>query len=366
MKKIFVINPGSTSTKLALYNDSQLVWKTTLMHSAEDIARFPHPIDQLDYRTAQMYSAIEEAGIDGGFDAVIARGGLLQPTPGGVYIVDEGICYDLIHSPNEHACNLGALMADELARECGCPALIADPEVVDERLPEAKMTGLPEMPKVSIFHALNSKAVSRRYAESLGRTYEDVNLIVVHLGGGITVSAHRKGRVIDVNDGINGDGPFTPERSGTLPASQLIDLCFSGRYTQRELKRMVNGNGGLKAYLQTTDVADIAARATRGEQPYKQVLDAMLYGVAKEVGARAVTLGGQIDAIILTGGIAHSDYCVNYLTDHISFLAPVFVRAGEDELGALADNALRFLNGSIPPTTYIPASARTPFAPAKN
>ncbi len=357
--RIFVINPGSTSTKLALYADGDtLLWKHTLSHPTEDLARFAHPNDQLDYRMQAMYAAIAEAGIDPEFDAVVARGGLLRPTPGGVYIVDDAIKHDLIHSRMEHACNLGALMADELAAGCGCKALIADPEVVDEMMPEAKITGLPDLPNISIFHALNSKAVSRRYAESIGRTYEDMNLIIVHLGGGISVGAHCHGRVIDVNNALAGNGPFSPERAGTLPADQLVELCFSGDYSRRQIKRMLNGKGGLAAWLGTTDVADVAARAERGEQPYKQVLDAMLYGVGREVGARAVALRGKVDAIILTGGIAHSNYCVDRIREWIDWIAPVEVRAGEDELGSLADNAYRFLTGKLKPRVYAPRAEK--------
>ncbi len=351
--RIFVINPGSTSTKLALYDGADnLVWNHTLSHSAEELAHFAHPIDQLEYRMKALYEAIASAGIEPEFDAVIARGGLLNPTPGGVYIVNDDIKHDLIHSRHEHACNIGAIMADELAAACGCPALIADPEVVDEQMPEARITGLPDLPHISIFHALNSKAVSRRYAESLGRRYEDMNLIIVHLGGGISVGAHCHGKVIDVNNALAGDGPFSPERAGTLPADQLVDLCFSGKYTRRELKRMLNGKGGLAAWLGTTNVADIAARAERGESPYKEVLDAMLYGVSREVGSRAVALRGSVDAIILTGGIAHSKYCTDKITEWIDWIAPVVIRAGEDELGSLADNAYRFLKGSATPRTY--------------
>lgn len=352
--KILVINPGSTSTKLAVYIDGQQSWAMTLSHPADELSGFHHPIDQLAYRDTQMRAALRKAGISTDFDAVVARGGLLRPTPGGVYIVDDLICHDLIHSPNEHACNLGALMARDIAAESGCPALIADPEVVDERMDVAKVTGLPEIKRVSIFHALNSKAVSRNYAESIGLTYEDMNLIVVHLGGGISVSAHDHGRVIDVNDALNGNGPFSPDRSGSLPAAQLIDLCFSGKYTHRELRRMVNGNGGIKAHIGSTDMADIAARAQKGEEPYKLILDAMIYSVATEVGARAVALRGRVDAIILTGGIAHSDYCVRKLTEWVHFLGPIVVSAGEDELGALANNALRFLQGRVKPRIYRP------------
>lgn len=353
--RIFVINPGSTSTKLALYSDGETIeWKHTLSHPAEELAVFAHPVEQLDYRMDAMLKALKEAGIDTQFDAVIARGGLLKPTPGGVYIINDLIKHDLVTSRFEHACNIGALMADELAAGCGCPALIADPEVVDEQMPEAAKTGLPIMPHVSIFHALNTKAVSRRYAESIGKKYEDMNLIMVHLGGGISVSAHRKGKVVDTNDALAGDGPFSPERAGTLPADQLVDLCFSGDYSKREIKRMLNGKGGLAAWLGSTDVADIAARAERGEEPYKEVLDAMLYAVSREVGARAVPMRGQVDAIILTGGIAHSEYCTKKISEWVDWIAPVVIRAGEDELGSLADNAYRYLTGNVEPMTYAP------------
>lgn len=359
--RIFVINPGSTSTKLALYSDGEtLLWKHTVSHPADEISTFGHINDQFEYRMRAMYDAIAEAGIDPEFDAVVARGGLLQPTPGGVYLVDEAIRHDLINSRMEHACNLGGLMAEELASGCGCPALIADPEVVDEQMPEARITGLPELPHISIFHALNSKAVSRRYAESVGRNYEDMNLIIVHLGGGISVGAHCHGKVIDVNNALAGDGPFSPERAGTLPSDQLVELCFSGDYSRREIKKMLNGRGGLAAWLGTTDVADVAARAERGEQPYKKVLDAMLYSVSREVGARAVALRGKADAIILTGGIAHNGYCVNTIRDWVDWIAPVVVRAGEDELGSLADNAYRYLTDKVKPTKYAPEAANQP------
>lgn len=351
--RIFVINPGSTSTKLALYGGpDRLLWNHTLSHSADDLAHFAHPIDQLDYRMKAMYHAIAEAGIEPEFDAVIARGGLLKPTPGGVYAVDDAIKHDLINSRLEHACNIGALMADELAAQCGCPALIADPEVVDELMPEARITGLPQLPRISIFHALNSKAVSRRYAESIGRSYEDMNLIIVHLGGGISVGAHCHGKVIDVNNALAGDGPFSPERAGTLPADQLVELCYSGEYSRRQMKKMLNGKGGLSAWLGTTDVAAVAAAAERGEQPQTDVLNAMLYGVAREVGARAVALHGKVDAIILTGGIAHSRYCTDKITEWVNWIAPVVIRAGEDELGSLADNAYRYLTGNVQLRTY--------------
>lgn len=358
--KIFVINPGSTSTKLALYEDDKPVWKHTLAHSVDDLSHFGHVNEQLDYRTKMIYEAIADAGIDKKFDAVIARGGLLRPTPGGVYLIDDKIKDDLLNSPNEHACNLGALMADILGSDCHCPAFIADPEVVDERIPESAYTGMPEVPRASIFHALNGRAVSRQYASSIGRSYEDLNLIVVHLGGGISVSAHCHGRVIDTNDALNGDGPFSPERTGAMPAIRLAELCYSGKYTLAEMKKKIVGKGGLAAYLGTSDVALIAEKASRGEQPFAKVLDAMVFSVAKEVGARQVSMRGKVDAIILTGGIAHSTFVVDKIKYWIDFIAPVIVRAGEDELGSLAFNAYGALSGRFPIQTYDPDSVASP------
>lgn len=353
--RIFVINPGSTSTKFALYEDENIKWKSVVHHSVDELARFSCVMDQLDYRLEAMRRVIAENDIDMRFDAVIGRGGLLKPTPGGVYAVDEAVAHDLIHAEHQHACNLGGLMAADLAAKVGCPAYIADPEVVDEFIPEARLSGLPELPRISIFHALNSKAVARRYARLNGLKYEDLNLIVIHLGGGISVSAHRHGRVIDSNNALNGDGPFSPERAGTLPADALAQLCFSGRYSLDQIRKMINGYGGLTAHLGSNDVADIARRAAEGEEPYRSVLDSMLYGVSRETGARAVALKGDIDAIIITGGIAHSDYCIDRLKQWISWIAPISIRAGEDELGALAMNALAVLTGEMPLSRYAPA-----------
>lgn len=350
--RILVINPGSTSTKWAVYDDRTLVWKHTRQHSTDELHKYHHVNDQLDMREQATIDALKEAGIKMRFDVIIARGGLVKPTPSGVYRLDSKLIHDLETSDLEHACNLGGLIADRLGRQIGCPSYIADPEVVDEMIPEARITGIRLIRRRSVFHALNTKAVARRYAWSIGRRYEDLNLILVHLGGGISVGAHRKGKVIDVNNALNGDGPFSPERAGTVPADQLVELCFSGRYTQREIKRMLNGKGGLAALVNTTDVAKVAEKAERGREPYKLALDAMLYNVAKDVGARAVALRGKVDAIIITGGIAHSEYCIKGLSKWIEWIAPIVVRAGEDELDALAFNAYGAMTGSIPIMKY--------------
>lgn len=350
--KILVINPGSTSTKLALYEDEKPIWIAGAHHPSKELAQFHHVNEQYEYRKQFVLNQLNRGGIPLEFDAIIARGGLLKPTPSGVYAINEQMKYDLIHSQLEHACNLGGLIAQELASEIGCPAYIADPEVVDELQPVARITGIPGIERISIFHALNSKAVSRRYAKSIGRRYEELNLIVAHLGGGISVGAHRQGQVIDVNNALNGDGPFTPERAGTVPADQLAELCFSGKYTLKQIKRMLNGKGGLTAHLGNNDMITIAAKAADGEEPYKSVLDAMLYTIAKQVGAMYVTLLGKCDAIILTGGIVHSDYCAAELKRQIEYLAPIVLMPGEDELGSLAFNALGALRGELPLQVY--------------
>lgn len=261
--KILVINPGSTSTKLAVYEDDKQVWRESVFHSAKDLSEFHHINEQYEYRRRHVTEALQKAGIPLCFDAIIARGGLLKPTPGGVYRINERIKHDLWHADMEHASNLAALIADELAASAGCPAFIADPVVTDELCDVARLTGIPEIPRISIFHALNSRAVSRNYAARIGRKYEELDLIVVHLGGGISVSAHHHGKVIDVNNALNGEGPFSPERAGTIPARQLVDLCFSGKYTYQEIRKMLNGRGGLLAHLGTTDVPTMSGGHTQ-------------------------------------------------------------------------------------------------------
>lgn len=352
--KILVINPGSTSTKLAVYEDDKQVWRQSVFHAAKDLSVFHHINEQCDYRRQHVTEALQQAGIPLHFDAIIARGGLLKPTPGGVYRINERIKHDLWHADMEHASNLAALIADELAASAGCPAFIADPVVTDELCDVARLTGIPEIPRISIFHALNSRAVSRNYAARIGKKYEELNLIVVHLGGGISVSAHHHGKVIDVNNALNGEGPFSPERAGTIPARQLVDLCFSGKYTYQEIRKMLNGRGGLLAHLGTTDVPTIVRWAHAGDKKHKLVLEAMIYTVAKQVGAMHVALHGQTDAVILTGGIANNTYCVSLLRDWLEGIARIVVIPGEDEMGALAMNALGALRGELPLQEYNP------------
>lgn len=352
--KILAINPGSTSTKIAVYTDEKPVMVHTIRHSVEELSPFGKVIDQYDFRKQLVLHALESDGIPLDFDAVIGRGGLAKPIPGGVYEVNDALKHDLIHAERFHASNLGGLIAAELSVLIpGCRAFIADPVVVDELDDIARVSGIPALPRISIFHALNHKAVARRYAREHGVKYEDLNLIVCHLGGGISVAAHKQGRVVDVNNALDGEGPFSPERAGTLPAGQLINLCFSGRYTREELHKQITGRGGLTAHLGTTDVPAIVGRAGQGDAHAKLILDAMIYNVAKAVGSAAVALKGQIGAIILTGGIAYQHEVVEQLKTYITFLGKVEVYPGEDEMGALAINALEVLRGEQQAREYV-------------
>ncbi len=358
--KILAINPGSTSTKLAIYEDLTPLWSGGAHHSAQETSQFKKAIDQYEYRKEFILNKLKEENIPLDFDAVIGRGGLLSPIKGGVYGVNEKMKKDLINSKHEHICNVGALLADEIAQLCGCPAYIADPVVVDELQMKARITGLPGMPRESIFHALNQKAVARKYAKSIGKKYRDLNLIVAHLGGGISVGAHRKGEVIDVNNALNGDGPFSPERAGTVQSEALAEMCFSGKYTFREIKNMLHGKGGLVAYLGIADMVTICSKVEQGEEPYKTLVEAMDYGIAKQIGAMYIALQGKCDAIILTGGIAHSNFCVEDIKTQINYLAPVIVMPGENEMESLAFNAFGALTGELPVLEYTGESCAQP------
>lgn len=352
-KLLLIINPGSTSTKIAVYENEAPLLVRNIHHTVDELARFPNVMDQFDFRKSLVLRELEANGIPFRFDAVVGRGGLVKPISGGVYEVNEAMKRDTLHAMRTHACNLGALIADDLASQLpGCRAFIADPGVVDEREDVARFTGSPLMPRIAIWHALNQKAIARRFAAERRTRYEDLDLIVCHLGGGISVAVHHQGRAIDANNALDGEGPFSPERAGTLPAGQLIDLCFSGKFTRDELKKRISGRAGLAAHLGTTDIPTVIQSIEKGDKHAEQVLDAMIYNVAKSIGAAATVLCGKIDAILLTGGIAYSDYVISRLTNRISFLAPVYVYPGEDEMEALALNALGALRGELPVLTY--------------
>jgi butyrate kinase len=351
--RILVINPGSTSTKVAVYDDSEPIATIKMAHSGEELAQFPNVLAQLGFRREAILAELAKAGIDiSSLDIVMGRGGLLKPIPSGVYRVDEAMISDLVHSPREHASNLGGLLAREIADRAGVEAYIADPVVVDELDDVVRITGVPQIERISIFQPLNQKAVARRYAESIDKKYEELNLIVAHMGGGISIGAHRQGRVVDVNNALGGEGPFTPERAGSLPGEALAELCFSGKYTLRQVKRMLVGEGGLLALLGTNSVQEVVERIEAGDERAREVLSAMSYQTGRWIGGAAAVLRGAVDAIILTGGIAYNTPVTDYITEMVSFIAPVVVIPGEDELEALASCALRLLTDRTAAQNY--------------
>ena len=284
--------------------------------------------------------------------AVIGRGGLIKPIESGVYEVNAALKNDLVNAQREHASNLGGLIAEQIAQAAGVKAYIADPVVVDELDDIARLSGIPECPRISIFHALNQKAIARRHAEKVGKRYEDLNLVVAHMGGGISVAAHKQGRIVDVNNALDGDGPFAPDRAGSIPSSELIKVCFSGQYTKEELLKFISSKGGLVAYLGTNSVIQVMERIAQGDQRAKKVLDAMCYNIVKQIGAMAAALSGSVQAIVLTGGIAYNEPVVEYIRERCSFIAPIAVYPGENELEALVTNALVVLRGVITPKVY--------------
>jgi len=347
---ILAINPGSTSTKFSLFEEDKLVFEKTLRHSAEELKSFEKITDQFHFRKDLIMNELSERKIDPEkIAAAVGRGGLVKPIESGIYRVNKKMKEDLTNGyMGQHASNLGGLIADDIASSlCCAKAFIVDPVVVDELQPVARISGNPEIERVSIFHALNQKAVSRLYANSIHRKYEDLNLIVAHMGGGISVGAHKKGKVIDVNNALNGDGPFSPERSGGLPSGQLADLCFSGRFTHDQLKLMITGKGGMVAYLGTNNFIDVCRAAENGDDKALLIREAASYQIGKEIGAMAAVLDGKVDAIILTGGMAFQETNIKSIKAMVSFIADVVVYPGEDELKALAYNGLLALDGKI-------------------
>ncbi len=353
--KILTINPGSTSTKIAVFDGEEQVFKKNLKHSAEEVAKYEHISDQKPFRTEAIKRELKEAGIDlSEMACVVGRGGLLRPLVSGVYEVNDLMIKDLMEGYNgEHASNLGGLIANDIAKELGVKAYIADPVVVDEMDEVARYSGHPLFPRISIFHALNQKIIARQLAKDLGRKYEDMNIIAIHLGGGISVSAHKKGRVVDTNNALNGDGPFTPERAGSLPAGLLVDACFSGKYTKKEIGQMLKGKGGFVAYLGTNDALEVENAVKAGNKEWEKVYKAMAYQVAKEVGGLAASaMSMDVDAIFLTGGMAYDKGFCALVKSHVEKIAPVYVYPGEDEMKALALNGLMVLNGETEVKVY--------------
>lgn len=352
--KILIINPGSTSTKIGVFEDETQLMEETLRHSTEEIAQYATIYDQKDFRKNVILDVLKEKGIDlSTIDVVVGRGGLLKPIPGGTYATTPELLEDLkVGKQGQHASNLGGILASEIAAEINVPSYIVDPVVVDELEDVARLSGHPDFPRTSIFHALNQKAVAKRYAKETGKAYEDLNLIVVHMGGGVSVGAHKAGKVVDVANALDGDGPFSPERSGGLPSGALMKLCFSGKYTQAEVGKMINGNGGFNAYLGTNDMRTVIKMADEGNATAKSVMDSFHYQIGKEIGSMAAVLNGKVDQIILTGGIAYNAITQETISSHVNWIAPITVYPGEDELLALAQGAIRVMNGEEEAKVY--------------
>ncbi len=344
--KSLIINPGSTSTKIGVYEDETLLFEETLRHSTEEISAYHTMVDQKDFRKNIILNLMKEKNFDiKDLGVVVGRGGLLKPIPSGTYEVTDALLHDLvIGKQGEHASNLGGIIAREIAEEIGVKSYIVDPVVVDEMIPMARVSGVPELERKSIFHALNQKAVAKRYAKESGKAYDSLRLIVVHMGGGVSVGAHEYGKVIDIFNALDGDGAFSPERAGAVPAGGLIKMCYSGEYTEKEVYKKIVGNGGFNAYLGSNDYRDVHKLAETDENA-AVVRDAFLFQVAKDIGSMACVLKGQVDQIIVTGGIAYSEFVIAKLKEYAGFVAPFTVYPGEDELLALAQGALRVING---------------------
>lgn len=353
--RILTINPGSTSTKFAVYDNENPILVHVIRHDEKALAEYDSIFAQKGMRKARILEHTDACGIErGSIDAIAGRGGLVKPLESGVYAINDLMLDDLhTATASAHASALGAIIASEIGRELGVPAYVVDPIVVDEMDRNAKLTGMPGIERTSVFHALNQKAIARRLAAQLGMPYENARFIVAHLGGGITVGAHRYGRVIDVNDALTGEGPFTPERTGSLPAAPIIKMCFSGEFTEAEMLAKVSGMGGMKAYLGTSDLQKVQKMIYEGDDFAALVVDSMAYQVSKEIGSLMAVLEGEADAIILTGGLAHSTRFTGAIKQRVDKLAPVHVFPGEDEMLALMSGVLRVLRGQERAATYM-------------
>lgn len=345
--KSLIINPGSTSTKIGVFEDETLLFEETLRHSTEEISQYASIVDQKDFRKKIITDLLKEKDFDiKSLGMVVGRGGMLKPIPGGTYAVTDDLLEDLkIGKQGQHASNLGGILAREIADEIGVPSYIVDPVVVDELAPVARYSGVKELPRTSVFHALNQKAVAKRYSKESGKAYDSMNLIVVHMGGGVSVGAHEKGKVIDVFNALDGDGAFSPERAGAVPSGALIKMCFSGDYTEKEVYSKIVGKGGFNSYLGTNDMRNVIKMIEEGNEEAKAMFDAFIFQVTKDIGSMACVLNGKVDQIIVTGGIAYNAKVIESLKEKAGWIAPFTVYPGEDELLALVQGGLRVLNG---------------------
>lgn len=353
-KKILVINLGSTSTKVAVYESEKKILSESVQHPAEELKQYSTIIDQYELRKSTILGVLSNKNFSlDDIDAVASRGGNMKPIPGGIYEICPAMIDDMKSGKfGQHPNMCGGIIAYDLGKERNIPALTVDPPTVDEMCIYAHYSGIPQIKRQSSFHALNSKATARKIAAGLGKDYEDVNLITAHLGGGISVGAHRKGKVVDVNNSLDGDGPFSPERAGTLPVGDLVKVCFSGEYSKDQVLKLLQGGGGLVAYLGTTSGLEIEERIAAGDAVAEEVFEAMSYQVAKEIGACAAVLKGQVDAIALTGSLAYSRRFTDSLREKVSFIAPVLLDPGENEMEALAAGTMRYFNCEENLSTY--------------
>jgi butyrate kinase len=353
--KILAINPGSTSTKIAVYHNAKPIFLKSILHDPKELSKYNRISDQYEFRKKIILDELKASHINIDIiEAIVGRGGLIHPIESGVYHINERLRHDLLEGVmGEHASNLGGLIAYTIAKDLpNCKAFIADPVVVDELQDVARIAGHPMFQRYSIFHALNQKATARAYSRLMNRKYEDLNIVIAHLGGGVSVGAHRKGKVIDVNQALDGEGPFSPERSGTLPSGALVKLCFDGKLTLDEVKRMITGEGGYVAYMNTNSAYEVELLAQDGDDKARLIQDGMSYQIGKEIAAMCAVLHGEVDAIILTGGISHNPMVVEYIKKMVGFIAPVVIYPGEDEMHALAMNGLMVLKGEIKPRDY--------------
>jgi butyrate kinase len=353
--KILAINPGSTSTKIAVYHNAKPVFLKNILHDPKELSKYKRISDQYEFRKNIILKELKNSHLDiEDIEVIVGRGGLIHPIESGVYNINDRLRHDLLEGVmGEHASNLGGLIAIDIAKDLpNCKAFIADPVVVDELQDVARIAGHPRFQRFSIFHALNQKATARAYSRLMNRKYEELNLVIAHLGGGVSVGAHRKGKVIDVNQALDGEGPFSPERSGTLPAGALVKLCYEGILTLDEMKRMITGEGGYVAYLGTNSAYEVELLAQEGDEKASLIQDGMSYQIGKEIASMCAVLHGDVDAIILTGGISHNPMVVEYIKKMVSFIAPVVIYPGEDEMHALAMNGLMVLKGEIKPKEY--------------
>lgn len=354
IKKILIINLGSTSTKISIYEDLNEIFRKSISHSNEELLKFPSIWDQKEFRKNKIMERLNENDYHmNEFDVISCRGGNVKPIPGGIYILNEEMIADMKSEKyGAHPTNVGNLISYELGKEYGLPVIVADPPVTDELSNLARISGINEIVRKSSFHALNQKRIARAISNKLNKEYTEINLIIVHMGGGISVGAHQKGLIVDVNNALDGDGPFSAERSGSLPVGDLIKMCYSGKYTEKEMMKKIQGNGGLMSYLKTNSGLEVEKRIDSGDLYAEEIYEAMAYQISKEIGAASTVLKGAVDAIVLTGSLSYSDRLVGWIKERVEYISDLYLYPGENEMMSLAENAFRFLTGKEVPKKY--------------